>query len=150
MHRVYKCNKKSWLKPFIDINTELRKKSQNNFEKDFFKLMNNAVFGKTIENKRKHKDIKLVTTKARRNCLLSEPRYHATKHFFKIFISHRTEKAQIFMNKPVYIGLSILEISNIAMYKFRYDCVKPKYEEKAKLCNMDTDSFIFYIKIEDI
>ena len=83
VHRVIKFNQKAWLKPYIDINTKLRQKAKNNFEKNFFKLMNNAVFGKTMENMRKHRNIKLVTTEWRRNCLVSEPNYRATRIFTK-------------------------------------------------------------------
>ena len=78
---VIKFNQKAWLKPYVDINTKLRQKAKHNFEKDFFKLMNNAVFGKTMENVRKHRNIKLVTTKQRRNYLVSEPNYYTTKFF---------------------------------------------------------------------
>ena len=81
VHRVIKFNQKAWLKPYIDMNTKLRQKAKNNFEKDFFKLMNNAVFGITMENVRKHRNIKLVTTERRRNYLVSEPNYHTTKFF---------------------------------------------------------------------
>ena len=81
VYRVNKFNQKSWLKPYIDMNTELRQTAKSNFEKDFFKLMNNAVFGKTMENVRKHRIIKFITTERRRNYLVSEPNYHTTKCF---------------------------------------------------------------------
>ena len=85
VHRLIKFNQEAWLKPYIDMNTKLRKEAKNEFEKDFFKLMNNSVFGKTMENVRKHRDIKLVTTDKRRNQLASEPNYHTTKFYSKSF-----------------------------------------------------------------
>ena len=85
VHRVIQFNQEAWLKPYIDMNTELRKKAKNDFEKDFFKLMNNAVFGKTMENVRKHRDIKLVTTDKRRNQLVSEPNYYTINAFQKTY-----------------------------------------------------------------
>ena len=131
------------------MNTELRKQSKNDFEKDFFKLMNNAVFGKTMENVRKHRDIKLVTTDKRRNHLVSEPNYHTTKWFSENLLAIETKKTKVKMNMPAYLGLSILEISKTLMYKFLYDYMKPKYGDNVKLCYMDTDTFIMHIKTED-
>ena len=92
MHRVIQFNQKAWLKPYIDMNTKLRKEAKNEFEKDFFKLMNNAVFGKTMENVRKHRDIKLVKTDKRRYQLASEPNYHTTKYFSENLIAIETKK----------------------------------------------------------
>ena len=92
--RVIPFNQKAWLKPYIDLNTELRKEAKNGFEKDFFKLMNNAVFGKTMENVRKHRDIKLVTTDKRRNQLASEPNHHTTKYFSKNLIAIEMKKTK--------------------------------------------------------
>ena len=101
--------------------------------------MNNAVLGKTMENKRKNRDIKLVTTE-RRNYLVSEPNYHMRKFFAENLLATEMKKTEILMNKPVYLGLSILELSKILMYEFWHGYVKPKYDEKSKLCYMDTDS----------
>ena len=114
--------------------------------------MNNAVFGKTMENVRKHRDIKLVTTERRRNYLVSEPNYHTTKFFTENLLAIEMRKTQILMNKPVYLGLSILDLSKTVMYEFWYDYVKPKYGETVKLFYMDTDSFdsIIYVKADDI
>ena len=113
--------------------------------------MNNAVFRKTMENVRKHRDIKLVTTERRRNYLVSEPNYHTTKFFTGYLLAmEMKKKTEILKNKPVYLGLSILELSKILMYKSWYDYVKPKYGKKAKLSYMDTDGFIVYIKTDDI
>ena len=94
--------------------------------------MNNAVFGKTMENVRKYRDIKLVTTERRRNYLVSEPNYHTAKFFIENVLVIEMKKTEMLMNKPVYLGLSLLELSKILMYEFLYDYVKPKYGEKAK------------------
>ena len=131
------------------MNTELRKKVKNDFEKDFFKLMNNAVFGKAMENVRKHRDIKLVTTDKRRNQLVTEPNYHAIKWFSENLLAIEMKKTKVKINKPIYLGLSILKISKILMYEFWYDYMKPKYGDNVKLCYTDTDSFILNIKTED-
>ena len=131
------------------MNTELRKLAKNDFEKFFLKLMNNAVFGKTMENIRKHKDIKLVTTNRRRSKLVSEPNYHTINYISEDLSIIKMNKTKIKMNKPIYLGFSILEISKLLMYEFWYDYMKPKYGENIKLCYMDTDSFIMNIKIED-
>ena len=131
------------------MNTKLRKEAKNEFEKDFFKLMNNSVFGKTMENVRKHRDIKLVTTDVKRNKLVSEPNYHTTKRLSENLLAIEMKKTKVKMNKPVYLGMSILDISKTLMYKFWYDYIKPKYGDGAKLCYTDTDSFIIHIMIED-
>ena len=145
VHKVIKFNQKDWIKPYIAMNIELGQKSKNNFEKDFFTLTNNSVFRKTMENVRKYRDTKLVTTERRRNYLVSEPNYH-NKVFHRKFISNKDLKKtpQILMNKPAYLGLSILDLSKTAMYEFWYDYIKSKYGEKAKLCYLDTDSFIVH------
>ena len=149
LHKVIKFNKNAWLKPYIDINTDLRKNTID-FEKYFFKLMNNAVFEKNMEDVRKHRDIKLVAIERRRNYLLSEPNYHITNFFIKNLSAMEMKKTEILMNRPVCLGLSILELSKILMYELWYDYIKPKYGDNAKLCYMDTDSFIAYIKTDDI
>ena len=119
------------------------------FEKNFFRLMINSVFGKTMENLRKHRDIKLVTTDEKRSKLISEPNYHTTKRFSENLLAIEMKKTKVKMNKPVYLGMSILDISKMLMYKFWYDYIKPKYEDRAKLCYTDTDSFIIHIITED-
>ena len=139
------------VKPYIDMNTKLRTEAKNEFEKDFFKLMNNSVFGKsmgkTMENVRKLRDIKLVTTDEKRNELVSEPNYHTTKYFSENLLAMK--EAKIKMNKPVYLGMSISDNSKMLMYEFWYEYIKPKYKEKAKLCYMDTDSFVINILTDD-
>ena len=116
VHRVIEFEQEAWLKEYIDVNTELRKKATNDFEKDFFKLMNNAVFGKTMENVRKHRDIKLVKTDKKRNKLVSEPNFHTVKLIDNNLTIIEMRKVKVKMNKPIYLGLSILNISKITMY----------------------------------
>ena len=131
------------------MNTNLRKDAKKDFENDFFKLMNNSVFGKTMENVRNQRDIKTVTTDKRRSILDSEPSYHSTKHISKDLLIMEMKKFKVKLNKPIYLGQAILDLSKTLMYEFWYDYIKPKYNDKAKLCYMDTDSFVMYIKTED-
>ena len=149
IHRVIQFEQETWLKEYIDVNTELRKKTTNDFEKDFFELMNNAVFGKTMENVRKHRDIKLVKSDKKRNKLVPEPNFHTVKLIDNNLAIVEMRKVKVKMNKPIYLGLSILDISKITMYEFWYDYLKIKYEDKAQLCYMDTDSFVVNIKTKD-
>ena len=132
------------------MNTELRKLARNDFEKYLFKLMNNSVFGKTMENIRKHRNIKLVTTEKKRSKLVSEPNYHAMNLISEDLSIIEMKTTKIKMSKLIYLGLSILEISKILMYEFWYDYVKPKYSDNVKLCYMDTDSFVMHIKTNDL
>ena len=131
------------------MNTKLRKEAKNEYEKDFFKLMNNSVFGKTMENVRKHRDIKLVTTEKRRIKLVSEPNYHTTKQFSENVTAIEMKKAKVKMNKPEYLGMSMLDISKTLMYGFWYNYLRPKYTDKANLCYMDTDCLVLNISIEN-
>ena len=107
VHKVIQLNQEAWLKPYIDMNTELRKQAKSDFEKDFFKLMNNSVFGKTMENLRKQKDIKLTTTDKRRSQLVSQPNYHTTKCFSDILLAIEMKKTKVKMNKPVYLSMLV-------------------------------------------
>ena len=124
VYRVIQFNEEAWLKPYIGKNTDLTKGAKNDFERDFFKLMNNSVFGKTMENVRKHRDIKLVKTDKRRNQLVSEPNYRTRKCFSENLLAIEMKKIKVKMNKPVYLGLSILEISKTQMCEFWYDETK--------------------------
>ena len=149
IHRIIKFNQEAWLKPYIDMKTELRKAAQNDFEKDLFKLMNNSVFGKTMENIRKHREIKPVTIDKKRSRLVSEPNYHTINLISEDLSIIEMKKTKVKMNKPIYLSLSILEISKTLMYEFWYDYMKPKYNNDVKLCYMDMDSFIMNIKTND-
>ena len=109
------------------MNAELRKNAKYEFKKDFFNLTNNAVFGKIMENLRKYRDIKFVTFEGRRNYLAPEPNHHTTNVFLDNLLAIEMQKTQIFINEPVYLGLSMLDISKILIYEFWHDYVKPKY-----------------------
>ena len=149
LHKVIEFEQEAWLKPYIMMNTELRMQEKNDFEKDFFKLMNNAFFGKTMENVRNHSDIKRVTTDKRRSILASEPNYHSTKYISKDLLIMEMKKTEAKMNKPIYLGQAILDISKRLMYEFWYDYIKPMYNDKAKLCYTDADRLVIHIKTDD-
>ena len=121
-----------------------------NLKKNFFKLRNNEVFGKTVENVRKHRNIKLIATERRRNYLVSEPSYNVTKWFSEGLLAIEIKIIKVKMKKPVYLGLSILEIDKTLMREIWYGYIKPKYQQNAKLYYMDTDCFITHIKTEDV
>ena len=131
------------------MNTKLRKEAESEFEKKNFKLMNNSIIGKTMENVRKHRDIKLVTTEEKRIKLVKESNYHTTKHFSDNLLAIEMKKTKAKMNKPLYLGMSILDICKTIMYEFSYDYVKPKYKDKAKLCYIHTYIFVINIFTED-
>ena len=150
VHNVIEFNQESWLKPYIKMNTKLITEAKNDFEKDFFKLINNAVLGKAIENVRKHRDNKLITTNKRRKQLVSGLIYHTTKWFSKDLLAIEMKKIKVKMNKPLYLGISILDISKILMYEFWHDYIKPKYQNNAKACYMDTGSIISHFKTGDV
>ena len=149
IHRGIKFVESEWLKSYIDMNTKLRAKAKNNFEKDFFKLMNNSVFGKTMENIRNRVDVKLVNTPEKLLKLVAKPYYKNQNIFSENLVSVHMKKVKLTMNKPVYLGMSILDLSKTIMYEFHYDYIKEKYGDKAKLLFTDTDSLMYEIETED-
>ena len=130
------------------MNAKLRTEAKNDFEKDFFKLMNNAVFGKTVQNVRKYRDIKLVAIDKRRNQLASEPNYHTPK-YFSDNLEIEMKKTKVKMNKSIYLDMLIFNISKPLMYEFGHYYIKPEYQDRTKLCHMDTDSFVIHIITEN-
>ena len=149
VHRAIKFNQSAWLKRYIDMKTELRKGANNDFEKNFFKLMNNAVFGKIIENVRKRREIKLIVTEKRRRKLVSEPNYKSCTPFSDHLLAIEMRKRYIYMDKPIMVGQTILDKSKELMHHFYYDYLKPKYKENVKLMYMGTDSFVLEIETCD-
>ena len=149
IHRGIKFVESEWMKPFIDKNTNLRAKAKNNFEKDFYKLMNNSVFGKTMENIRNRVDVKLVNNKNKLRKLVAKPNFKSCKIFNENLVSVHMKKTSLTMNKPVYLGMCILDLSKTIMYNFHYNYIKSKYGDKAKLLFSDTDSLMYEIQTED-
>ena len=149
IHRGIKFIESAWLKPYIDKNTNLRTQAKNNFEKDFYKLMNNSVFGKTMENIRNRVNVKLVTSREKFKKLVAKPNFKSRKIFNENLVSVHMKKTSLTMNKPVYLGMCILDLSKIIMYDFHYNYIKPKYGNKAKLLFTDTDSLFYEIQTED-
>ena len=150
IHGAIEFDQSPWLKTYIDFNTQLRTAATNDFEKDFFKLMNNSVFGKTMENIRKHRNIKLVMTEEKYLHTVMCPNFKSGVLFSENLMGSEMGKIKVVMNKPVYIGQVILDLSKIVMYEFHYDYMVPKYGlDKLKLCYMDTDSLVYNIKTED-
>ena len=149
IHRGIKFIETDFLKPYIDMNTNLRTQAKNNFEKDFFKLMNNSVFGKTMENIRNRVNVKLVNAGEQFKKLTAKPNYESRKIFNENLVSVHMKKTSLTMNKPVYLGMSILDLSKTLMFDFHYKYIKPKYGKQAKLLFTDTDSFLYEIQTED-
>ena len=151
VHRVIEFEQKEWLKPYIEMNNNHRKNAKNGFVKDFFKLMNNSVFGKTMENVRNHRDIKLVNTYEKLSKYAYEPNFKNIKCFSENLLAAEMRKVIVKMYEPIYLGQTVLDISKTLtlMYDFYYGYLKEKYGDKVKLCYTDTDSFILYILTDD-
>lgn len=146
IHRVMAFEQSPWLKTYIDFNTEKRKQAKNEFEKDFFKPINNSVFGKSLENQRKHQDVKLLNNQKRARKLTCKPSFHAFRIFNENLVAIHMLKQRLYLNRPIYVGFSILDISKILMYEFHYNYIKQKYGSRAKLLFTDTDSLFILFK----
>ncbi len=150
IHRGITFEEKDFMKKYIDLNTDMRTKGTTDFEKDFYKLMNNSVFGKTMENVRNRVDVKLVTNKKALNKLVKKANYKRVSEFHENLVAVHMEKTSVKLCKPIYLGMSILDLSRTLMYEFHYDYVKPKWGDKAKLLFTDTDSLCYEIQTDDV
>ena len=150
VHRVLEFNQSPWLKQYIQFNTLKRTQAKNSFEKDFFKLMNNSVFGKTMENIRKRVDVRLITDEKKLLKMVSKPTYVSSKIFNKDLVAVHKIKETLTLNRPSYVGMCILDLSKTLMYDFHYNYIKEKYGNKAKLLFTDTDSLTYEIETDDV
>ena len=149
VHRGISFSQSSWMEPYIRKNTELRKTAANSFEKDFFKLMNNSVFGKTIENIRKRQNIILVDNRIKAAKLTSRPNFDRATIFDRNLIAVHMKKTEVYFNKPVYVGQAILDLSKTLMFNFHYNYIQKKYKDRAELLFTDTDSLMYQIYTDD-
>ena len=149
VHRGISFYQSPWMEPYIRKNTELRKTAANNFEKDFFKLMNNSVFGKTIENIRKRQNIHLIDNRKKAVKLSSRPNFDRCTIFDRNLIAVHMKNTEVYFNKPVYVGQAILDLSKTLMFNFHYKYIREKYGNKAELLFTDTDSLMYQIKTKD-
>ena len=150
VHRVLEFNQSPWLKQYIDFNTQKRTQAKNTFEKDFFKLMNNSVFGKTMENLRKRVDVRLITDDKKLLKIASKPTYVSSKIFNENLVAVHKIKETLTLNRPAYVGMCILDLSKTLMYDFHYNYIKEKYGNKARLLFTDTDSLTYEIEAKDV
>ena len=150
IHRALEFDQSPWLKPYIDFNTKKRAEAKNSFEKDFFKLMNNSVFGKTMENLRKRQDIKLVTDEEKLLKWASRPSFISSKIFNEDLVAVHKIKLTLKLNRPAYVGMCILDLSKTLMYDFHYNYIKSQYGDKARLLFTDTDSLTYEIEADDV
>ena len=148
VRRILKFKQSDWVKKYIDFNTDKRKNTVNSFEKHYFKLMNNSVFGKTMENLRKRMSVKLINNAKDYVKHITKPSFVSQKIFSKNFASISEIKPVLILNKPIYVRFSILDLSKLLMYESHFKYIKSKSE--AKLLFTDTDSLVYEIKIEDV
>ena len=149
IHRGIKFREEPWMRSYIELNTSLRTKGKNDFEKDFFKLMNNSVFGKTMENIRNRVDVKLVNNRGAAEKLSAKPNFEKATIFDEGLVAIHMKRTKLTFNKPVYCGMAILDLSKTLIYDFHYGYILPKYGKNQKLLFTDTDSLCYEIETED-
>ena len=148
IHRVLQLKQSDWMKRYIDFNTEIRKNVANDFEKDFFKLMVNSVYGKTMENLRKRMNVRLVNNEKDFLKYTSKPTYITHKIFGKDYAAIHEIKPVLMLNKPIYVGFTVLGLNKWKIYVFHYNFIKKNFDGKSLFT--DTDSLAYEIKSENI
>ncbi|XP_022783261.1 uncharacterized protein LOC111324042 [Stylophora pistillata] len=149
IHRIIRFKESPWMKKYIDLNTELRAKADNDFEKDFFKLMNNSVYGKTMDNIRKRVDVRLVNSEEKAKKLVNKVNFKHCTIFSENLCAIEMRKTEVCFNKPLYLGMCILDLSKTLMYDFHYNYIKSKYGDRVQLLFTDTDSLCHEIQTKD-
>ena len=147
-HRVLKFKESDWMKKYIDFNTKKRMNAAHDFDKDFFKLLINSVYGKTMENLRKRINVRLVNNEKDFLKYTIRPTYITCKRFSKDYVAIHEIKAVLILNKPIYIGITVLDLSTWKMYDFHYNFIKKNLD--AELFFTDTDSLTYEIKSKDV
>ena len=151
IHKVLSFKQSSWLKTYIDFNTRQRSSARNVFEKDFFKLMNNSMFGKTMENLRNRRKVELVSAEKRFKKIVAQPTFKSFTIFHQHLLAVERSISELTLNRPIYTGISVLDLSKILMYDWHYNFVKKHYlAEKSKLLFTDTDSLVYRIETKDL
>ena len=149
VHRGISFYQSPWMALYISKNTELRKTAANSFEKDFFKLVNNSVFGKPIENIRKRQNVVLIDNRREAAKLSTKPNFDRATIFDRNLIAVHMKKTEVYSNKPIYVGQAILDLSKTLMFDFHYDYIRKKYDDAAELLFTDTDSLMYLIQTDD-
>ena len=151
IHRVLQLNESPWLAKYINFNTEKRKEAKNAFEKDYFKLMNNAVFGKTLENLRKRINLKLTSNEDIYTKHAARANFISGKMFNENLFAINKMKEDLVLNRPNYVGMAILDLSKLLMYDSHYNYILKQYDRKnIKLVFTDTDSLFNEIKTDGV
>jgi len=151
IHRVLQFVQSPWLRDYIELNIKFRTLAKNDIEKNLLKLMNNAIFDKTMKNVRNHIDVKLLTQWDGRydaETIIAKPNFHSTSVFFENLIAIKIRKLELKFNKPIYVGMCILDISKVCLYGFHHEYMLPLYRKKCEIMYKETDdSFIYRISV---
>ena len=149
VHRVISFNQAAWIKPYISENTRLRQQATDDFGRDYYKLLNNAFFGKTMENVRKRIRIVLVNNSRRHYWQTSKPTFKRFEIFNESLVGVELAQTNLTLDKPIYVGFTVLELSKLLMFKFHYEVMQANFD-KLKLCFTDTDSFLYHIYCKNL